>query len=246
MTSKPLEIFAYISWAIGVAALGGGIFWFFRAGPDEEGRRRGAAPVALITFAVLMLLFGTSAFFAKSGEVADPDSGAHSSATNDDLTTTLSPIPTAPSAPAQASPTAEPDGGEQAPPVEIGFEEIGSVAIGGSKSKIEASFGKPTSVVETVADDGKPVEAYSYEGKRQFMIYVRDSKVRSYTVLSPGFVTFSGVVVGDTYDKVDTAYGSKLKTISDDVYALSGPKSTSLRLHFENGKVSRIEGGQLG
>lgn len=245
MTSKPLEIFAYVSWVIGVAALGGGIFWFLRAGPDEEGRRRAAAPVALMTFAALMLLFGTSAFFAKSGEVADPKQGNYPT-TSDDLTTTLSPIPTAPSAPAQASPTAEPAGGEQTPPVEIGFEEIGSVAIGGSKSKIESSFGKPTTVVETVADDGKPVEAYTYEGKRQFMIYVRDSKVRSYAVLSPGFVTFSGVAVGDTYDKVDTAYGSKLKTISDDVYALSGPKSTSMRLHFENGKVSRIEGGQLG
>lgn len=245
MTSRPLEVFAYIAWALGAAALGGGIFWFFRAGLDEEGRRRGAAPVALITFAALILVFGTAAFFAKSGEVADPNAGSYSAATGD-LTTTLSPIPTAPSAPAQATTTAEPGNGDQSPPIEIGFEEIGSVAIGGSKSKIEATFGKPSSVVETVADDGKPVEAYTYEGRRQFMIYVRDSKVRSYAVLSPGFVTFSGVSVGDSYDKVDTAYGSKLKTISDDVYALSGPQSTSMRLRFEDGKVSRIEGGQLG
>lgn len=245
MTSKPLEVFAYIFWAIGAAALVGGVLLFFRAGSDADGRRRAGAPVALITFAALMLLFGTSAFFAKSGGLADPDSARYSGA-SDDLTTTLSPIPTALSAPAQASPTIEPDSGEEAPPVEIGFEEIGSVAVGGSKSKIEASYGKPAAVVETVADDGKPVEAYSFEGKRQFMIHVRDSKVRSYTVLSPGFVTFSGVAIGDTYDKVDNTYGSKLKAISDNVYALSGPQSTSMRFHFENGKVSRIEGGQLG
>ncbi|RIK06871.1 MAG: hypothetical protein DCC49_10955 [Acidobacteria bacterium] len=244
MTPKPLVVLAYVAWLLGVVALAGGIFWFLRADLDEEGRRRGTAPVAVITLAALLLLFGTAAFFARSGEVADPESASYSP-TNDDLTTTLSPIPTAPPAPAQASPTADP-GGDQLPPVEIGFEEIGSVAIGGSKSKIEATFGKPSAVVETVADDGKPVEAYTYEGKRQFMIYVRDSKVRSYAVLSPGFVTFSGVAVGDSYDKVDTTYGAKLKTISDDVYSLSGPQSTSMRLHFESGKVSRIEGGHLG
>lgn len=241
MSSRPLEWVAYSLWAGSLPALLGALLWYRRAGFDADGNRKVVMPVALLTLGLFAIVLGIGCYLARPGELAATASLADLPVSKE-LTGTLSPIPTAPPAPDTATSSGE---RSQSVLVDIGFEEIGSVTIGGPPSKIESAFGKPAAVVETVSEEGTPVEAYLYEGKRNFTIFVSDSRVRSYRVLSAEFVTFSGIAVGDSYEKVESVYGAKLVHESEGILKLQGPRSTSLRFYFEDRKVVRIEGGLI-
>lgn len=238
--ARPLALVGYVLLGLALLAVISGIVWFIRAGRDELGRRRGTLPVALIALGVGLAAFGSLALFLKPGATASPAALPEFSEAPP-LTTTLSPVPTAPNAPQVITETEQ-----SAEPVQIGFEVIGSLDLGAAKARVEQEFGKSAAIVETTGPDGKPANAYTYEGKnRNFMIYVQKDKVSAYSVESPGFVTLSGVAVGDDFDKLKKAYGSKLRSAANNEYVLDGPRGTSVSFQIENAKIVRIRGGQL-
>lgn len=242
--ARPLSTVAYGAWAVAFAAVAGGAIWLVTS--RRKHRQVSLAAVALVTFGVLSAIVGVVAFTARPGDVAVPETGPLPSST---LTPTLSPVPTAPDAPEAGGGGATPRDQDQqaAEPVEIGFEAIGGVEVGDSPSKIESTFGKAAATVETTGPDGKSATSYTYEsGGRDFEIFVRDSKVYGYLVRSKGFNTFSGVAVGDSLEKLKTAYPTKLEKVSPAEYVLAGPRSSSVKFMIDEDKVSRIDGGRLG
>ncbi len=247
-SGSPIATVAYVAWALAALALVAGAVTAARVRRDKAGVRSVLLPVGLFTLAVVAGAAGGLAYVARSGAMATPAGGPEVAASST-LTPTLSPVPTAPDAPEKTSvtPTSGAGSDEQsAEPIQIGFESIGTVGIGDSSSKIEGAFGSAATTAPTTAPDGKSATAYTIEGKnKDFVVYARNDRVRAYAVRSSGFVTFSGVAVGDSQEALKKAYGSRLRSASGGAYVLDGPNGSSVKFTINAAKIVQIDGGLI-
>lgn len=255
MTGSPPFLWAAVAfWAASSVCLVSGIAVVLRRrrrrADAADATAMGRLPLFLISLAVFGGAAGAGAFYAGPGQtgspvpdIVQPQFEVSPAATP--LVMPEQPPATDSAQPGAATPSPRVSSAATRPagPFKVGFDSVGDVEIGAPEESISKVFGEPTGIRP---DDslGKTAKAYVYEdGGMSLTIYTLEGKVFFYSAGSSNFVSFSGVRVGDSIDKLREAYGSKLEE-RDGQYFLGDTKGRVVVFRMDGGKIARIEGGQ--